>query len=100
MKISRLTLAIATVLGAGATSGAFAMDLYVDTKTKQIYAEPGPHRQLMGAFEKVEKSAPAKTADKEEKLDKAEIAKIREDLALKDNAIKALQEHATEASAT
>jgi phosphate-selective porin OprO/OprP len=98
MKISRLTLAIATVLGAGATSGAFAMDLYVDTKTKQIYAEPGPHRQLMGAFEKVEK-APAKTADKEEKLDKAEIAKIREDLALKDNAIKALQEHAAVDSA-
>ena len=53
MKISKLTLAIATVLGAGATSGAFAMDLYVDTKTKQIYAEPGPHRQLMGNFEKV-----------------------------------------------
>jgi phosphate-selective porin OprO/OprP len=97
MKISKLTLAIATVLGAGATSGAFAMDLYVDTKTKQIYAEPGPHRQLMGNFEKIE-SAPAKVATKEEKLDKAEIAKIREDLALKDNAIKSLQEHAEEAS--
>jgi len=95
MKISKLTLAIATVLGAGATSGAFAMDLYVDTKTKQIYAEPGPHRQLMGNFEKVE-NAPVKI--KEEKLDKAEIKAIREDLATKDNAIKALQEHAAEAS--
>jgi phosphate-selective porin OprO/OprP len=98
MKISKLSLAVATVLGASATTGAFAMDLYVDTKTKQIYAEPGPHRQLMGNFEKVE-SAPAKVAAKEEKLDKAEIAKIREDLALKDNAIKALQEHADAASA-
>ncbi|HEY8037168.1 MAG TPA: porin [Methylobacter sp.] len=98
MKISKLTLAIATVLGAGATPGAFAMDLYVDTKTKQIYAEPGPHRQLMGNFEKIE-SAPAKVADKEEKLDKAEIKAIREDLALKDNAIKALEEHAKEATA-
>ncbi|MFZ2403869.1 MAG: porin [Methylobacter sp.] len=97
MKISKLTLAIATVLGASATSGAFAMDLYVDTKTKQIYAEPGPHRQLMGSFEKVQE-APAKTADKTEKLDKAEIAKIREDLALKENAIKALQEHTEQAS--
>ncbi|MGZ5007712.1 MAG: OprO/OprP family phosphate-selective porin [Methylobacter sp.] len=93
MKISKLTLAIATVLGAGASSGAFAMDLYVDTKTKQIYAEPGPHRVLMGNFEKVE-STPAKVADKEEKLDKAEIKAIREDLALKQNEIKALQEHA------
>jgi phosphate-selective porin OprO/OprP len=73
------------------------MDLYVDTKTKQIYAEPGPHRQLMGNFEKVDNTAP-KAPTKEEKLDKAEIAKIREDLALKDNAIKALQEHAEEAN--
>jgi phosphate-selective porin OprO/OprP len=92
MKITRLTLAVAAVLGAGASSGAFAMDLYVDTKTKQIYAEPGPHRQLLGAFEKVQ-DAPAKPADK------AEIAAIREDLALKNNEIKALQEHA-EASST
>ncbi|WP_333878042.1 OprO/OprP family phosphate-selective porin [Methylobacter sp.] len=91
MKISKLTLAIATVLGAGATSGAFAMDLYVDTKTKQIYAEPGPHRQLMGSFEQVQ-STPAKPAAKQ--ADTAEIKAIREDLVLKDNAIKALQEHA------
>ncbi|TAK63204.1 porin [Methylobacter sp.] len=97
MKISKLTLAIATVLGAGATSGAFAMELYVDTKTKQIYAEPGPHRQLLGSFEKVQ-DAPAKAADKADTLDKAEIKAIREDLALKQNEIKALQEHAAEAS--
>ncbi len=94
MKISKLTLAIATVLGASVTSGAFAMDLYVDTKTKQIFAEPGRGRELMGAFEKVQ-DAPAKTA---EKLDKAEIKAIREDLALKDNAIKALQEHKEEST--
>lgn len=92
MKISKLTLAIATVLGVGVTSGAFAMDLYVDTKTKQIYAEPGPGRQLMGNFEKVE-NASAKTSDKEEKLNKAEIKAIREDLELKQNEIKALEEH-------
>ncbi len=94
MKISKLTLAIATVLGAGATSGAFAMDLYVDTKTKQIYAEPGRGRELMGSFEKVQ-GAP-KVADKI--ADKAEIKAIRDDLATKDNAIKALQEHAEEAN--
>lgn len=93
MKISKLTLAIATVLGAGATSGAFAMDLYVDTKTKQIYAEPGRGRELMGSFEKVQDgyAKPATQA-----ADPAEIAAIREDLALKDNAIKALQEHKEE----
>ncbi|MGR8997634.1 MAG: OprO/OprP family phosphate-selective porin [Gammaproteobacteria bacterium] len=91
MKFSKLTLAIATVIGAGAPSGAFAIDLYVDTRTKQIYAEPGPHRQLMGAFERVEDkpvAAPAETA---------EIATVREDLELKTNEIKALQEHMAEA---
>ena len=93
MKISKLTLAIATVLGASASSGAFAMDLYVDTKTKQIYAEPGRGRELMGSFEKVQDgyAKPATQA-----ADPAEIAAIREDLALKDNAIKALQEHKEE----
>jgi phosphate-selective porin OprO/OprP len=73
-----------------------AMDLYVDTKTKQIYAEPGKGRELMGSFERVQ-DAPAKAATKTS--DHAEIAAIREELALKDNAIKALEEHAKEASA-
>jgi phosphate-selective porin OprO/OprP len=72
------------------------MDLYVDTKTKQIYAEPGRGRELMGSFERVQ-DAPAKAATKV--TDHAEIAAIREELALKDNAIKALEEHAKEASA-
>jgi phosphate-selective porin OprO/OprP len=97
MKFSKLTLAVAAVLGAGASSSAFAIDLYVDTKTKQLYAEPGPHRQLLGAFEKVE-NAPAQAADKTERSDKTEIAAIREDLALKTNEIKALEEHAAETS--
>lgn len=87
MKFSKLTLAVAAVLGAGVTTSAFAIDLYVDTKTKQIYAEPGPHRQLMGAFERVE-DRPAIAP-----VDKAEIAAIREDLALKTNELKALDEH-------
>ena len=90
MKISKLTLAIATVISAGASSGAFAIDLYVDTKTKQIYAEPGPGRMLMGAFERVEDKAVAAPADA------AEINAVRQDLETKTNEIKALQEHMTE----
>jgi phosphate-selective porin OprO and OprP len=87
MKLSKLTLAVATLLGSGVSASAFAIDLYVDTKTKQIYAEPGPHRQLMGAFERVEDkpvSAPA------------EIAAVQQDLEMKTNEIKALQEHVAE----
>ncbi|MDD5577879.1 MAG: porin [Methylobacter sp.] len=95
MNFSKLTLAVATLLSASASPGAFALDLYVDTKTKQLYAEPGPGRQKMGSFVQVEDVAakPVKPADT------AEIAAVREDLALKTNEIKALQEHMTEAEA-
>ena len=33
---------------------AFAIDLYVDTKTKQIFTEPGADRKKLGSFERVE----------------------------------------------
>jgi phosphate-selective porin OprO/OprP len=95
MKFSRLTLAVSTILGAGASSGAIALDLYVDTKTSQIYAEPGPQRQLIGAFEKVQDTQ-AKTSDKSNKLGNSEITAIREDLALKTIEIKALKDRAPE----
>jgi phosphate-selective porin OprO and OprP len=96
MNLSKLTLAVATVLGAGVSSSAFAIDLYVDIKTKQIYAEPGPRRQLMGSFEQVDRASAAKPEAKA--AESAELAAIKEDLALKDNAIKALEEHAAEAT--
>ena len=50
MKLSRLSLAITAILGSGLSSTAFAIDLYVDTKTEQIYAKPGPGRVHMGSF--------------------------------------------------
>jgi len=91
MKVSKLTLAIAATLAASASFNALAMDLYVDTKTKQLYAEPGRGRVLMGAFERVEDKPVAAPSDT------AEIAAVREDLEMKTNEIKALQEHMTEA---
>ncbi len=93
MKHSKLSLAITAVLSATASYNACAIDLYVDVKTKQIYAEPGPHRQLMGSFERVEDKAvtpPPQAAP-------TEINTIREDLELKSNEIAALKEHAKEA---
>lgn len=68
----------------------------MDTKTAQIYAEPGPGRQLLGAFEKVQ-DAPVKTSDKSNKLGNSEMAAIREDLALKTSEIKALKDRSSEA---
>jgi phosphate-selective porin OprO/OprP len=91
MKFSKLTLAIATTLGASASFSALAIDLYVDTKTKQIYAEPGRGRMLMGAFERVEDKPVVAPADA------AEITAVRQDLETKTNEIKALQEHMDEA---
>jgi phosphate-selective porin OprO/OprP len=96
MKFSKLTVAIAATLGVSASFSALAIDLYVDTKTKQIYAEPGRGRELMGSFEKVgEKTAPAAVVPA---ATQAEVAAIKEDLALKTNEIKALSEYAAEAN--
>ena len=59
-KLFRLTLATTALINLGVLSSAYALDLYVDTKTKQIFAEPGPGRVHMGTYEKSEKAA-AKT---------------------------------------
>jgi phosphate-selective porin OprO and OprP len=90
MKLTKLSLAMASVLGAGFAADAMALDLYVDTKTQQIFAEPGKGRVKLGSFEKVEETA-AKKAEAD--AQKAEIAQIKEDLALKHNELKALDEH-------
>lgn len=87
MKLSRSASAVIAVLGAGLTSGAFALDLYVDSKTEQIYAKPGPGRVHMGSFVKENNTAVippvAKTASVEPgvKTDTAESTLIRRDRA-------------------
>ena len=99
MKFSKLTVAIAATLGTSFAFDAIAMDLYVDTKTKQIYAEPGRGRVLMGSFEKVaEAPANSLAAPAAPLATKAEVAAIREELDLKNNEIKALSEFAAEAN--
>lgn len=62
MKLSKLQFVVIIILGTSISSGAFAIDLYVDKKTKQIYAEPGTGRERLGSFKRVE-DAPLKTAD-------------------------------------
>ncbi|MSR16319.1 MAG: porin [Methylococcaceae bacterium] len=100
MKLSRLTLAVATVLTASFTTSVFALDLYVDSKTKQIFAAPGKGRQKMGSFEQVnEPSQRGVSADSTQHLynelenEKIEIKKVQTDLELKSNEIKSLEEH-------
>jgi Phosphate-selective porin O and P len=63
-QLTRTTLATAVGLLIGNLGFAADgdMQLYVDTQTKQIFAEPGPNRVLMGTFRSVtEQAAPAPT---------------------------------------
>ncbi len=87
MKLSKLTVAVVAALGASVTSSAFAIDLYMDTKTKQIFAEPGKRRIKMGSFEKTGQQASPQASSS------SEMDSIRQDLELKNNAIKALEEN-------
>ena len=89
MKIFKQALAFSLALGAGVISDAIALDLYVDTKTKQIFAEPGPGRVHLGSFVKAEdippktetvKAAPSQTStEPARKTESAELAPTRQD---------------------
>lgn len=101
MRLSRLTLAITAISGSSLSVAAFALDLYVDTTTEQIYAKPGPGRVHLGSFVKedaaraAEKSAAgeaatatdsahAKTVDSAAgKTDAADLTAVRKEIELK-----------------
>lgn len=107
MKLFRLTWAVVAATNALTLSSAYALDLYVDTKTKQIFAEPGPGRVHMGTFEKSDKtSAKKETADSNAQTipvvpqpiaNSTELNTIREDLQLKASKIEALEERVKQA---
>lgn len=63
MKAVRTTLSWAVVCSLGITAAspllASDLELYVDTRTKQIFAEPGEGRVPMGKFRAVDNAAPA-----------------------------------------
>ena len=61
MKLNKYKFIVVIALWMSVTSGAYAIDLYVNTKTKQIYTEPGPDRERIGTFERVE-DRPVKAA--------------------------------------
>ena len=61
MKLNKYKFSIVIALWMSVTPGAYAIDLYVNTKTKQIFTEPGPDRERIGAFERVE-DKPVQTA--------------------------------------
>ena len=61
MNLNKYKFSIVIALWISITPEAYAIDLYVDTKTKQIFTESGPDRERIGTFERVE-DAPKKAA--------------------------------------
>lgn len=94
IKEKKLLLAVAFMaIGTSVSTNVLSMDLYVNTKTKQIYTESGPDRELIGSFEQdttpVDRNARLKIkAEKaqfigkvegmEEKLQKSAVVKADE----------------------
>ncbi|MCX7182778.1 MAG: porin [Nitrosospira sp.] len=59
IKEKKLLLAVAFMaMGTSVSTNVLSMDLYVNTKTKQIYTESGPDRELIGSFEKTGDATP------------------------------------------
>ena len=54
MKHSTLRVAITALLGSGLAVPAHALQLYVDSKTSQVFTTPGPNRIKLGEFEQVD----------------------------------------------
>ncbi|MDO9312421.1 MAG: porin, partial [Nitrosomonas sp.] len=78
MQLFRPILTLVFVISLSTLSNAYALDLYVDTKTKQIFAEPGPGRVHMGTYEKSENTS-AKTGTPKKALAAHSQAPIHED---------------------
>ncbi|RIZ72024.1 MAG: porin, partial [Methylococcales bacterium] len=92
---TKLVMAIAATLTVTTSFSALALDLYVDSKTKQVFTEPGKGRVLLGDSNKVSNTpfVPTPVA-----APAADIEAIKKDLELKTNEIKALTEKADESA--
>jgi len=95
MKHTKLVMAIAATLTVTASFSALALDLYVDSKTKQVFTEPGKGRVLLGDSNKVS-NTPFVPTPVAAPAAAVEIEAIKKDLELKTNAINALTEQSTE----
>jgi phosphate-selective porin OprO/OprP len=99
MKHTKLVMAIAATLTATASFSALALDLYVDSKTKQVFTEPGKGRVLLNEAANAKSGhTPFVPAPYVAPTAAADLEAIKKDLEMKTNAIASLEEHAKEAS--
>ncbi|MDT8364493.1 MAG: porin [Nitrosomonas sp.] len=99
MKTSLLTMTVVGIIVAGSVLNVHALDLYVDTVTKQVFAEPGPNRVHMGSYIKVDgaaekeiSTATSESAQHPVTASTDEIKTIHKELKLKTLKIEALEE--------
>lgn len=91
MNINRMAIASLSMISASLVNPAFALDLYVDTNTQQIYAAPGDNRVKLGSFEKKEDidklKATLKAEIEQELKSKQDIEIDKQDKALAANGL-------------
>ncbi len=76
IKEKKWLLAVAFMaIGTSVSTNVLSMDLYVNTKTKQIYTESGPDRELIGSFEKTGDATPVdRNVELKIKAERAQLA--------------------------
>ncbi|HEY0684648.1 MAG TPA: porin [Steroidobacter sp.] len=85
------TIVLASTAAAPSQS-AESLELYMDTETKQIYAEPGPNRVRLGKFRPVEETE-ATVAEAPAKEAPAPVAPLEERVERNEKQIAALEKH-------
>jgi phosphate-selective porin OprO/OprP len=105
MKANNARLAVAAILASGVLP-VQALELYVDTKTQQVFTAPGRNRVRLGEFQKVDEGATAKASAQDanelaDKLDqkKAELEAIEARLDKKQASLKGIDEKLDKAQA-
>lgn len=75
MRMKHLAYAVSIAIAGVSANRVYALDLYMDNKTKQIYAEPGPERVRLGNFERVDEER----AEETKGVQKPVLSKSEED---------------------
>ncbi|HNG37369.1 MAG TPA: porin, partial [Nitrosomonas sp.] len=78
MKRQISTILAIAIFNFSVSTPLYALDLYVDTKTKQIFAEPGPGRVHLGTYEKSGSSSAKAAPETSRKTEVTELAPTHE----------------------
>ncbi len=78
MKRQISTILAIAIFNFSVSTPLYALDLYVDTKTKKIFAEPGPGRVHLGTYEKSGSSSAKAAPETSRKTEVTELAPTHE----------------------